>query len=111
MKPLKLTLILLLIVTSLTFAREKSQKPVENQQQTETVDYSKLVPQTTCPVTGDPIVKSVSVEYQDKTIYFCCPMCIKQFNQNPEKYLKILHDMGQKEEIDTHEEDESVYNG
>ncbi len=55
----------------------------------------KLVPQKTCPVMGNPIDKSVYVDYKDKRVYFCCAGCPETFKQDPEKYLKILADRGE----------------
>lgn len=46
--------------------------------------------QTLCPVTGDKIDKNVFVEYKGKKVYFCCSMCVAQFNKNPEKYISKL---------------------
>jgi YHS domain-containing protein len=46
--------------------------------------------QTICPVTGNPIDKSVFVEYKGKKVYFCCPDCKAKFNADPEKYIAKL---------------------
>jgi YHS domain-containing protein len=47
--------------------------------------------QTTCPVMeGNPIDKSIFVEYQGKKVYFCCPACQDVFNKDPEKYISKL---------------------
>ena len=54
-----------------------------------------LVPQKTCPVMGNPIDKSIFVDYQGKRVYFCCAMCPPKFEQDPEKYLKKLKEMGE----------------
>ena len=55
----------------------------------------KLVAQKTCPVMGNPIDKSVYVDYKGKRVYFCCSMCPATFKQDPEKYLKVLADKGE----------------
>ena len=52
--------------------------------------------QKTCPVTGDPVDKSVFVDYQGKRIYFCCASCKTDFGKEPEKYLKKIRDKGEK---------------
>jgi len=58
-----------------------------------------LKPQTTCPVmTGQPIDKSLYVDYKGKRIYVCCAGCLKKLKKNPEKYLKKLELMGQEAE-------------
>jgi YHS domain-containing protein len=46
--------------------------------------------QTTCPVMGGPIDKSIFVEYQGKKVYFCCKGCVAEFQKEPEKYLAKL---------------------
>jgi len=48
------------------------------------------VTQTTCPIMGKPINKTVSTDYQGKKVYFCCPGCIDKFKAEPEKYVKDL---------------------
>lgn len=42
----------------------------------------------TCPVTGEPISKSVTATIQGKTVYFCCPGCVEKVEKNPKLYLK-----------------------
>jgi YHS domain-containing protein len=59
----------------------------------------KLKPQTTCPVMGDPVNKTLYVDYEGKRIYVCCPSCIDSVKKKPEKYIKKLEDMGQSVEI------------
>jgi len=54
-----------------------------------------LKPQTTCPVQGDAIDKSLFVDYQGKRIYVCCSGCIDAVKKDPEKYIKKLESMGQ----------------
>ncbi len=44
-------------------------------------------PQTKCPVTGEPIDRSVHLDYQGQRIYFCCPKCPAEFRKDPEKYF------------------------
>ncbi len=52
----------------------------------------------TCPVSGDAVAgskmgdKPVTFEYNGKLYHLCCPMCIKDFKKNPEKYSKIAED-------------------
>lgn len=42
----------------------------------------------TCPVTGEAIDKSVTVEVDGRTVYACCPGCLDKIKNNPELYLK-----------------------
>ena len=51
---------------------------------------AELKPQTTCPVMGGEIDKSVFADHEGKRVYFCCPGCISEFQKDPEKYLKKL---------------------
>ncbi len=51
---------------------------------------SQAEPQTACPVAGLPINKKLSVEYRGKKVYFCCPGCVKKFQENPEKFASKL---------------------
>jgi len=46
--------------------------------------------QTTCPVMGSPINKTIFVEYEGKKVYFCCPPCKDKFSEEPEKYIAKL---------------------
>ena len=55
-----------------------------------------------CPVSGDKVpapgekgamgADPVKYEYNGKIYNLCCPMCIKDFKKNPEKYSKISDD-------------------
>jgi len=59
-----------------------------------TADTAKGKPQTTCPVLGGEINKSLYVDYQGKRIYVCCSDCIEAVKKNPEKYIKKLEEQG-----------------
>ena len=50
--------------------------------------------QTTCPVMGGEIDKSVYADHEGKRVYFCCASCLAEFNKIPEKYVKKLEDEG-----------------
>jgi len=81
-------------MVTLSQAAEKTAAPVAK---TVAPAVAKLVvPQATCPVTGNPINKAVYTDYKGKRVYFCCPDCIANFSKNPEKYLKVLADKGEK---------------
>jgi YHS domain-containing protein len=62
---------------------------------TKAVEKARLAPQTTCPVMGGDIDKSVHVDYKGKRVYFCCTMCPPTFNKDPETYIKKLEALGQ----------------
>ena len=42
---------------------------------------------TTCPVTGEPVDKSMKATINGRTIYFCCASCIAVVTKNPNLYL------------------------
>ena len=67
-----------------------------------------------CPVSGEKIPEAgeksdmgevIKYEYNGKIYNLCCPMCIKDFKKNPEKYSKIAEDEVAKEKAEgqTHE--------
>jgi YHS domain-containing protein len=43
-----------------------------------------------CPVLGGPASKDISYEYEGKTYYFCCAVCIDAFKADPEKYIAAM---------------------
>ena len=43
-----------------------------------------------CPVSGDPVDARYTVNYEGKTVGFCCPDCLPEFKKDPEKYMKKL---------------------
>jgi len=46
---------------------------------------------TKCIVMGEDVGDSKgTVEYQGKVYHICCNDCVKDFNDNPEKYVKAL---------------------
>ena len=51
---------------------------------------AQVAEQTTCPVMGGAIDKTIFVEYKGKKVYFCCKGCVDTFQANPEKYLAKL---------------------
>ena len=55
---------------------------------------SKGVEQKECPVMEGTVNKNIFADYKGKRIYFCCPPCLKEFNKNPEKYMKKLEEQG-----------------
>lgn len=47
-------------------------------------------PQRLCPITGNPIDKTVYLDHAGHRIYFCCDGCKNVFNQDPAKYLSKM---------------------
>ena len=54
---------------------------------------------TICPVTGEKINDKTkgTYEYKGKIYNFCCPMCIGDFQKDPEKYIKKIEEEKAKE--------------
>jgi YHS domain-containing protein len=47
-----------------------------------------------CPVMGEDVDASVeTVDYNGKTIGFCCKKCVAKFKKDPEKYMKKFKDL------------------
>ena len=51
-------------------------------------------PQTTCPIMGGAINKSLFVDHDGKRIYVCCESCLGKIKQDPEKYISKLTGQG-----------------
>ena len=55
----------------------------------------------TCPISGKKtgeMGKIVQQEYNGKIYNLCCPMCIKDFQKDPEKYSKMVEETMAKEQ-------------
>jgi YHS domain-containing protein len=50
--------------------------------------------QTTCPVMGGKIDKSLYVDADGKRIYVCCQGCVGTIKADPAKYIKALEAKG-----------------
>lgn len=71
------------------------QEPVARKRQAVTASeptrqVARPAEQTTCPLMGMAIDKSVFTEYRGKKVYFCCASCIDGFKKDPEKYIAKL---------------------
>jgi YHS domain-containing protein len=63
--------------------------------QAETIADSAAKPDllTTCPVSGDKLGemgKPFTFTYKDREVKLCCKGCKKDFDKDPEKYLKLI---------------------
>lgn len=58
------------------------------------VDAKPKKEQTTCPVMGGKINKSVYVDVEGKRIYLCCKGCEGAIKKEPAKYIKKLEAAG-----------------
>ena len=61
-------------------------------------------PLKTCIVSGEELGgdmgKPVLMEYKGRTIQLCCKDCVKKFNAEPEKYIKVLDEAEKKAKED-----------
>ena len=55
-----------------------------------------------CPIEGNPIKEgeAVKVEHNGKIYNLCCSMCVKKFNEDPEKAISSLPKEGEKATAD-----------
>ena len=66
---------------------------------TENTPSTPAYPLSICVVSGDKLGQMgppTVVNYQGTEVRFCCKDCVKDFNKDPDKYLKRLHDVEQK---------------
>jgi YHS domain-containing protein len=47
-----------------------------------------------CPVENEDVDPTKFVIYKGKKVAFCCDGCDKDFNKDPEKFMKLLADKG-----------------
>jgi YHS domain-containing protein len=87
-------------------AKSDSGKVVATEKITAPAKHPK--PQTTCPVMGEAINKSLYVDYNGKRIYVCCKLCIDSVKKDPEMYIKKLEKLGQSVETIAVKETEGV---
>ena len=81
-------IIILLLTAILPPGCKEKTEPAEPAQAMQA--EAKTIEQTTCPVMSGTINKSYYTEYKGKKVYFCCPGCKEQFNEDPEKYIAKL---------------------
>jgi YHS domain-containing protein len=41
-----------------------------------------IKPNTTCPVSGEPVSKDKVVEFEGRKVYFCCDNCIEKYKKD-----------------------------
>jgi len=66
----------------------KEHKATETKAQEVKADKEKDWPK--CPVMGEPVDFSVRIVTDDGPVYFCCPMCIEDYQKEPAKFSKEL---------------------
>jgi YHS domain-containing protein len=79
--------VLLIELVALTGCEKKSEPTAQSE--TEEVVLT-AIQQTTCPVMGGAINKSMFTDYKGKKVYFCCAGCEEKLKKEPEKYIAKL---------------------
>lgn len=51
-------------------------------------------PQATCPVMGTEIDRTIYVDHDGWRVYMCCEHCVKEFQSDPNTYMKKLKEEG-----------------
>jgi len=64
-----------------------------------TPDLTQYQPQTTCPIMGGAIDKSISVVAGGYKFYACCPMCVSQIKADPAQAQQTLISRGETAEL------------
>lgn len=80
--------IIITLLSSLLFGVEVFAKDAAEEK-------SELKTQTTCPVMGGKINKSLFVDHDGQRIYVCCAGCIAPIKKEPAKYIKKLMEKGE----------------
>jgi YHS domain-containing protein len=45
-------------------------------------DQEAIKPNEACPVSGEPVDKTLSVEFEGRKVYFCCPHCVETYKKD-----------------------------
>lgn|SRR3989338_4190771 len=86
----------------------KVRTAVQSAQKTPEASSAVEVGNKICPVSGEKIGtmgEAVHYEHEGKVYNFCCPMCVKDFKKDPQKYIKILEEKG---ELNTPSQEENA---
>jgi len=85
MKRLTVFTLVLLLIAGVAYAAEQANT-------TEQVKNAEVVGNKICPVSGEKIDEKMKETYEYKgNIYnFCCPVCVEEFKEGPEKYIEKM---------------------
>ncbi len=53
---------------------------------------------STCPVTGEPVNRNLTTEYEGQLVAFCCGGCLAQFESDPESFAEAIEPLSSVEE-------------
>ncbi|MDG5813858.1 hypothetical protein QA601_02115 [Chitinispirillales bacterium ANBcel5] len=104
MAPL-ITSLLILIFTASASACSLHAAQKENANENEQLKEI-LIPQRTCTVMGGEINEELYVEKDGKRIYVCCAGCIEEVEENFNKHIGLLEELGQSVELIESKEDQ-----
>jgi hypothetical protein len=82
-----------------TTVHAPKKRVVKFKQSKAVVPAEQLKPQSTCPVLGGPVDRSLYVDFQGKRIYVCCAGCIDAVKKDPALYIEKLRKAGQSVEV------------
>lgn len=96
MKTLRIMMVMLITVSLLTMLSscKKAEKTSKAPTTPAPVSVTTSNIQTTCPIEGGKIDKSMYADSQGQRVYFCCTDCKAKFNADPAKYIKQMEDQG-----------------
>ncbi len=86
MKTIKFAITALALASTAAFSFAEDTKP-------------KPYPLTTCIISGEKLGemgKPAVLVVEDQEVQFCCKSCIKDFNKDPQKYLKEIAEKAKK---------------
>jgi hypothetical protein len=82
------------LVAVRSFAEEEKEGAKADADKKVIAEQKASYPLKTCVVKGEVIGEGEGVDYvyKDRLVRFCCKGCIKKFEQEPDKYLKMIDD-------------------
>lgn len=118
LKPIIITIAMLVLSTGYVFASGNHDHGAHEQDEVEEViaETAINVGNKICPVSEEKIGsmgKAYTVEHEGKVYNLCCKMCAKDFKKNPEKYIKKISEELESSDHkkDDHDEDKGSHKG
>lgn len=94
--------LLALLLAALNASAQEAQVPATEPTEEAVVETAGpiVVGNKICPVSGDKVGEMgeiIQQEYNGKIYNFCCSMCLKDFQKDPDKYVAMVEEMMAKE--------------
>ena len=85
MKKIVMFTLTLLLIAGVAYAAEQANP-------TQQVKNAEVIGNKICPVSGETIDEKMkeTYEYKDNIYNFCCPVCVEEFKESPEKYIEKM---------------------